>query len=267
MWQTNLKILLVVLGTLGLYTWVAGAIPQVASEVPEELTFSDDVTADDLVMAGEQLFTGAGTCTACHGTGTRAPNLLTDHAGEGTIGQRCGTRVSGLDCKAYLRASLTEPAAFVVDGFAEMVFQARAFSDAQIWSLVAFMQSQGGEVTVTSDDMERADDAAAGTSAPAEPSGGSPVAASQTTDARVLLQENLCLGCHAIDGAGPPLGPNFDDIGGARTADQIRRGILDPNVDAAPGFDAMLGMMPATFGQSLSAIQLEAIVTFLAARK
>ena len=267
MWQTNLKILLIVLGTLGLYTWVASSIPQVASEVPEELTFSSDVSADDLVMAGEQLFTGAGTCTACHGLGTRAPNLLTDHAGEGTIGQRCGSRVSGLDCKAYLRASLTEPAAFVVDGFPEMVFQARTFSDAQIWSLVAFLQSQGGEVTVTGDDMESADNAAEGASAPAAPSGGSTVAASQTTDARALLQENLCLGCHVIDGAGPPLGPNFDDIGGLRTAAQIRKGILDPNADAAPGFDAMVGVMPATFGQSLSAAQLEAIVTFLAARK
>ena len=267
MWQTNLKILLIVLGTLGLYTWVASAIPQVASEVPEELTFSGNVTADDLVMAGEQLYNGAGTCTACHGLGTRAPNLLADHAGEGAIGQRCDNRVSGLDCKAYLRASLTEPADFVVEGFPEMVFQARTFSDAQIWSLVAFLQAQGGEVTVTSDDMESSGDATEGASEPTEPSGGSTAPTSQTTDARELLQENLCLGCHVIDGAGAPLGPNFDDMGVARTAEQIRKGILDPNADAAPGFDAMLGVMPATFGQSLSAAQLEAIVTFLAARK
>jgi mono/diheme cytochrome c family protein len=259
MWQTNLKILLIVLGTLGLYTWVASSIPQVASAVPEELAFSGDVSADDLVMAGEQLYAGAGTCVACHGLGTRAPNLLTDHAGEGTIGQRCGSRVSGLDCKAYLLSSLTEPASFVVDGFPEMVFQARTFSDAQIWSLVAFLQSLGGEVTVTGDDLESAGDSAEGASAPAGPS--------QTTDARALLQENSCLGCHAIDGSGAPLGPNFDDIGGARTAAQIRNGILDPNADAAPGFDAMLGVMPTTFGQSLSATQLEAMVTFLAARK
>ena len=148
-----------------------------------------------------------------------------------------------------------------------MVFQARTFSDAQIWSLVAFLQAQGGEVTVTGEDIESADGAAENASATTGPSGGSIVAPSQTTDARELLQENLCLGCHAIDGVGPPLGPDFDDIGGARTAAQIRKGILDPNADAAPGFDAMLGVMPATFGQSLSAAQLEAIVTFLAARE
>ena len=267
MWQTNLKILSIVLGTLGLYTWVAGAIPQVASEVPEELSFSSDVSAEDLVAAGEGLYNGAGTCTACHGLGTRAPNLLTDHAGEGTIGQRCASRVADLDCKAYLRASMTEPADFVVEGFPEMVFQARTFSDAQIWSLVAYLQAQGGEVTVTGNDMESAGDASESAGEPAAPSGGSATPASQTTDARELLQENSCLGCHAIDGAGAPLGPSFDGMGRARTADQIRTGILDPNADAAPGFEAMLGVMPATFGQSMNAAQLEAVVTFLAARK
>ena len=86
MWQTNLKILLIVVGTLGLYTLVATSIPQVASEVPEELTFSGEVKTEDLVRAGEQLFNGAGTCTACHGLGTRAPNLLTDYEGEGRSG-------------------------------------------------------------------------------------------------------------------------------------------------------------------------------------
>ena len=36
---TNLKIFGVVIGTLGVFTWVANAIPQVESQVPEELTF------------------------------------------------------------------------------------------------------------------------------------------------------------------------------------------------------------------------------------
>ena len=87
------------------------------------------------------------------------------------------------------------------------------------------------------------------------------------SDPRELLQNNLCLGCHAIDGAGPPLGPSFDGIGGKRTAEQIRAGILDPNATAAPGFEAVKGVMPTTFGQALTAAQLEAIVSFLAARK
>jgi mono/diheme cytochrome c family protein len=262
MWQTNLKIFLIVLGTLGLYTLVASSIPQVASEVPEEVSFSGDVKPEQLVAAGEQLFNGAGGCTACHGLGTRAPNLLTDHAGQGTIGQRCGDRVAGEDCKAYLHASLVEPSAHVVEGFDPMVFNAKSFSPAQIWSLVAFLEAQGGEVTVTGADI--GDPAAA-------PAGGAPAAgaapASTSTDPKELLQANMCLGCHQIDGAGPPLGPSFDGIGAKRTADQLRQGIIDPNATAFPGFEQVKGVMPATFGQQLTASQLEAVVAFLAARK
>ncbi len=260
MWQTNLKILAVVLGTLGLFTLVASSIPQVASEVPEELSFTGDVSPEQLVAAGEQLFNGAGTCTACHGLGTRAPNLLTDHAGEGTIGQRCGTRETGVDCKAYIHQAIVEPTAYVVPGFDPMVFQARTFSDAQIWSMVAFLEAQGGEVTVTAADIKTEEPAAG-----AAPAAGG--AASTSMDPKQLLQDNLCLGCHVLDGAGPPLGPSFDGIGNTRSAEQLRAGILDPNATAFPGFEQMKGVMPTTFGQAFSAAQLEAVVSYLAARK
>jgi hypothetical protein len=49
--------------------------------------------------------------------------------------------------------------------------------------------------------------------------------------------------------------------------DQIRRAILVPNADTAKGYEKFAGMMPQTFGQQLSAAQLEAIVQFLAGRK
>ena len=71
-------------------------------------TSARDATPEALVAAGERVYNGAGGCTACHGLGTRAPNLLTDHAGQGAIGARCGTREPGKDCKAYLHESLTQ---------------------------------------------------------------------------------------------------------------------------------------------------------------
>ena len=137
--MTNLKVLGVVLGTLAVYTWVANSIPQLESVVPEELSFSADVTEAELVAAGQELFNGGAGCLVCHGLPTRAPNLLTDHGGEGTIGQRCATRVPGADCKTYLYESLTNPTAYVLEGFDPMVFLARVFSGAQIWALVAFL--------------------------------------------------------------------------------------------------------------------------------
>jgi mono/diheme cytochrome c family protein len=263
MWKTNLKVLAVGLVVIGFYTVVAQIIPQLESEVPEALDLSGDVTPEFLVAAGEGLYGGAGGCRACHGLGTRAPNLLTDHAGEGTMGERCGGRTS-LDCKAYLYESLTEPDAYLVDGFTGIMPDARRqLSQEQIWALVAFLQSQGGEVTVSAADISAASPGGGAGPAPA----ATTASFSDTTDPMQLLTENACIGCHAIDGVGPPIGPPFDGMGSRLTADQIRSGILDPNAETTEGFEAFAGTMPADFGGKLSAQQLEAIVQFLVGRE
>jgi mono/diheme cytochrome c family protein len=257
MWRTNLKVLGLALVVVGFYTLVAHVIPQLESEVPEALNLSGDLSPDALVAAGERVYNGAGGCTACHGLGTRAPNMVTDHAGEGAIGARCGDREAGKDCKAYLWEALTEPGAYLVAGFENiMPDMRRQLPEDQIWAVIAFLQSQGGEVTVTGADL-----------ALATPAASAAPAMSTTTDPRQLLQENACLGCHAIDGAGPPIGPSFDGVGQRLTADGIRRSILEPDAEVAKGFEQFAGMMPKTFGQQLSGQQLEAIVQFLAARK
>lgn len=263
MWRTNLKVLAVALVVIGFYTMVAHVIPQLQSEVPEALALTGDVTPEALAAAGERIYNGAGGCTACHGLGTRAPNLVTDQGGQGTIGARCGSRRPGMDCKSYLYEAMTNPGAFVVPGFENiMPDMRRQLADDQIWATIAYLQSLGGEVTVTASDY--------GTSTEA-PTGGAPAAAgpalTATTEPLALLREKGCIGCHAIDGAGPPIGPSFDGMGRRLRADQIRRAILMPNADTAKGYEQFAGTMPQTFGQMLSAAQLEAIVQFLAARR
>ena len=272
MWKTNLKVVLVVVGTLAIYTAVAMSIPQVQSEVPEELSFSGDVSPAELVAAGQTLFEGAGGCTACHGTGTRAPNLRTAEEGVGTIGQRCADRVPGEDCKSYLYQSMVDPNAYVVEGFNPIMPDVRrTLSETQIWALVAYMQDQGGEVTVTAADIGSSSGAAGGAPGGGEaPAGGGRAAASDGTvpsDTVALLRDNICLNCHTMDGEGVDLGPTFDGIGSRLSAAEIRRSILEPNADAAEGYEDLLGAMPPTFGTQLSAAQLEAIVAYLARRE
>src|SRR5437016_7481682 len=149
MWATNLRIIGIVIGTLALYTLIANKIPQVQSEVPHALTLGANVTPEQLVTAGDQLYHGAGGCTACHGLGTRAPNLLTDEKGQGPIGARCGKREPGKDCKAYLYESLDQPGAYVVEGYQPiMPVMTKQLSPAQVWSVIAFLESQGGTVDV-----------------------------------------------------------------------------------------------------------------------
>src|SRR5580765_4029628 len=174
MWATNLRIIGVVLGTLALYTLIANKIPQVQSEVPRALTLGADVTPEQLAQAGEQVFTGIGGCTTCHGLGTRAPNLLTDEKGQGPIGARCGKREPGKDCKAYLHEALTQPGAFVVTGYEPiMPDMSRTLSPQQLWALVAFLESQGGTVDVTGSDIPAASaSASAGSPAPGSGGGG-----------------------------------------------------------------------------------------------
>jgi mono/diheme cytochrome c family protein len=263
MWGTNLRILGVVLGTIAAYTLLANAIPQVESEVPEELSFTGDVSPEQLIEAGEELFNGAGGCTACHGLGTRAPNLVTAQGSEGPIGARCGQRVEGEDCKAYLHRSLVDPGAYVVEGFQPIMPDAsRTMSDAQVWSLVAFLQSQGGEVTVTAADLQASD--ADGEAAPAAGAAAGP---SATTDPAELIRELQCIACHKLGAEGQEVGPPFDGVGSRLSAEEIRESILDPAASIAAGYEQFAGVMPPNFGSRLTAAQLEAIVGFLSARK
>jgi len=259
--MTNLKVLAVVLATLGVYTWVANSIPQIESAVPVEVSFSADVTEEELVTAGEQLYYGGAGCVTCHGLEDRAPNLLADYAGEGPIGLRCATRVEGQDCKTYLYESLVDPSAYVVGGgtFDPMVFAAILYSPAQLWALVAYLEAQGGNVTVTAEDVVLAEETATTTGA------AGPVTAS--TDPVEIMRNTLCFGCHQLGDEGVEVGPPFEGMGSRLDSDYIRRSILDPNREAAEGYEHLLGSMPPNLADMLTARQLEILVEFLSGQE
>jgi mono/diheme cytochrome c family protein len=270
MWGTNLKVLAVVLVTLGVFTFLANVIPQMQSDVPQELSLSGNVTPEQLVAAGEQLFNGAGGCTACHGLGTRAPNLLTDEAGAGPIGARCAKRKPGMSCNEYLHESMVKPGAYVVAGYQPiMPDMSKSLSPAQIWSLVAFLESAGGEVTVNPEDVKAAAQSGApatGSAATAAATAGTP-AGSATKDPKELVKLNNCLNCHKLDGEGQVMAPDLTKVGSRLSPDKIRQSILDPNADTAKGYKQLAGIMPTNFGEQLTAAQLEALVKYLAAHK
>ncbi|NIR45637.1 MAG: c-type cytochrome [Gemmatimonadetes bacterium] len=264
MFMTNLKIAIVVVLTVAGYTLIANMIPQIESEVPEELALSADASAAELVAAGERIFGGAGGCTACHGLGTRAPNLTRSTDGLGPIGARCGDRVPDQDCKTYLYTSLTDPGSYVVDGYNPIMPDAdRTLPEDQIWALVAFLQAQGGVVTVTADDLVGASSAA--TAASAAPAAAA--TAPSTRDPRQLLNEFGCLACHQLDGQGTAIGPAFTDVGARLDAAAIRESILDPRVEVSAGYEAFANLMPTDFGERMTAAQLEALVDFLAQQR
>jgi mono/diheme cytochrome c family protein len=265
MWANNLRILGVVLGTLALYTLIANKIPQVQSEVPQALTLGANVTPEQLVSAGDQLYHGAGGCTACHGLGTRAPNLLTDEKGQGTIGARCGKREAGKDCKAYIYESLTSPKAYVVSGYEPIMPEmGRILSPQQLWALVAFLESNGGTVDVKASDIPPASGPAT-SGAPSAPSGGG--IAGGSTDPMTIIRGAGCTACHKISGEGGAIGPDLTHVGSRLSPNLIRESILLPDAKTAKGYEKFKGVMPKTFGHQLTAEQFEALVQFLSSHK
>jgi mono/diheme cytochrome c family protein len=265
MWRTNLRIIAVVLGTLGFYTLIANKIPQVQSEVPKALTLGADVTPEQLVAAGEQVYTGIGGCTTCHGLGTRAPNLLTDEKGTGPIGARCGRREAGKSCKQYLFESLDNPGAFVASGYeAIMPVMTRQLPPNQIWAVIAFLESQGGTVDVTASDIPA--QAAGGSAAGGSGSSGAALAGG-STDPQALVNAAGCIGCHKVNNAGGAVGPDLTRVGARRSAQAIRQKILDPASSVTKGYEQFAGVMPKTFGTMMNAAQLEALVQYLAGLK
>ena len=266
MWATNLKIVGIVLGTLAVYTLIANKIPQVQSEVPQTLTLGANVTPEQLVAAGEKVFNGIGGCTTCHGLGTRAPNLLTDEKGTGPIGVRCGKREAGKDCKAYLYESLDQPAAYIVAGYQPiMPVMTKQLSPAQIWSVIAFLESQGGTVDVTASDIPAT--SSTSTTAGGGGGGGSGGFAGGSTDPKAIIQAAGCLACHKLDGQGQTIAPDLTHVGSRRDAESVRKKILDPMSSIAKGYEKLAGIMPKTFGTMMNAAQLEALAQFLAAHK
>jgi len=271
MWATNLKVVGIVLGTLALYTLIANKIPQVQSEVPQTLTLGANVTPEQLVAAGEKVFNGIGGCTTCHGLGTRAPNLPTDEKGTGPIGARCGKREPAKSCKQYLYESLDNPTAFVVPGFQPIIpVMTKQLSPPQVWSVIAFLESEGGTVDVTASDIPATPSTS--TTSPTGSGGGGGGAGSGgfaggSTDPKAIIAAAGCLACHKLDGQGQVIAPDLTHVGSRRDAESIRKKILDPASSIAKGYEKLAGIMPKTFGTMMNAAQLEALAQYLAAHK
>lgn len=82
-----------------------------------------------------------------------------------------------------------------------------------------------------------------------------------------------CGGCHVFTPAGTSgaIGPNLDNLvadakkAGEDPAAYVKESIVDPDKILAPGYAA--GVMPASYGDSLSAKEIDALVKYLAAAK
>ena len=158
----GVKVSIVALAVMGVYTGYANYIPQIESKPPQELSLEGgSVTPAQLVKAGEEIFKTKGTCEICHRIGqkgTRAPDL----AG---VGARAGKAKPGQSAKQYIIESLLQPGAHLVEGYPNIMPQVDrppiGLNRSEVWALTAFLESLGGTADVTLDDIPRTAGAAA----------------------------------------------------------------------------------------------------------
>src|ERR1700704_5620288 len=245
---------------MGPYTYYANSIPQIQSKPPAELSLEGgNVTPAQLVKAGEEIFKTKGTCEICHRIGqkgTRAPDL-------GGIGARAGKRKPGMSAKAYIIESLLQPSAYIVEGSPPIMPAVDkppiALNRSEVWALTAFLESLGGTVDVTLNDIPASVGAGGGggTAAeikiPGDPKGGE----------AVFQGKGTCIACHKAGKIGAsPVGPDLSQIAKIQTPDYIMKKILDPKgAGTVAGFPK--GVMPPMFGQTLTAKEYMDLVAFL----
>jgi mono/diheme cytochrome c family protein len=248
---------------MGAYSYFANSIPQIESRPPQELSLEGgNVTPAQLVKAGEEIYKTKGTCEVCHRIGqkgTRAPDL----AG---VGARAARMKPGISAKQYLVESLVNPGAVIVEGYPPIMPAVDkppiALNRSELWALTAFLQSLGGAVDVALNDIPATAGAGAGGGGGAA---AAPVALPGDPGAgkAVFTGKGGCLACHkAADVPGTPVGPDLTQIAKIQTPDYIMKKILDPKgMGTVAGFPP--GVMPQTFGQTLTAKEYADLVAFL----
>src|SRR6059036_732685 len=171
---------------MGGYTYFANSIPQIESKPPQELSLEGgNVTPAQLVKAGEEIFHTKGSCEICHRIGQKG------------IRARAGKTKPGMSAKQYILESLLQPGAYVVEGYPNIMPQVDkppfGLNRSEVWALTAFLESLGGTVDVTLNDIPpTVGSAAAGGGAAAEVKlPGDPKAGEA-----IIAGKAGCIACH-----------------------------------------------------------------------
>ncbi len=245
-------------------------IPRIKPAPPpvEEKIDLGAMTMDQFIALGDKTFNGKGTCTLCHNSMGRAPML--DKIGSNASERLADSRYKGeaKDLEGYIYESMVKPSAYVVAGFGkagsndtespmpDVSGGSIGLSDTVIKAVIAYLQdSSGSEVTVeipTDVPEVSADEEGDAGRAPYE-------------SAEAIIGELTCGMCHKIGEEEGEMGPDLTSIGAMRDREYLRQSLMDPNAVIAEGFDA--DIMPDTFGDDLSAKEMEMLIDYLAGLK
>ncbi len=180
-------------------------------QVPER-SHEEALTAG--VIRGKQIWE-SNNCMGCH-------TIL----GEGAYYAPELTRAYQRRGEAWLALFLKDPQA-MYPGQRKMVQY--DFSDAQIADVIAFLKWVG-EIDTNGFPAEP-DLALVPAAQAAAMSGGGAIEGASSASAGVeppVIFSTVCVGCHAVGGAGGAVGPALDGVGGRFTAAELRTWLSDP---------------------------------------
>ncbi len=257
---------------LGFFVWFANWIPQTKWDPPEKLDISASMTPVQLADIGQTIALQRG-CMACHtiepGTGIQGGGRGPNWAG---LAARRAQGVAGGPASLvdYLVQALYEPGSYLVEGYANIMPAATAapakLNYEEIVAVVNYLQSLGGNPSTELGDIPRPSGET--TSGIAAAGGGSP-AGEAVKDPVAIFSEFNCATCHSLEPGVVLVGPALDAASLRETAagrgvtprTYVIDSIVNPGVFEKEGF--LSGVMPQTFGDQLTAGQLEALLNYL----
>ena len=247
LWQSVVKLLSFALMVIWFYAFAASIVPETStatidvSDIPR--------TPDAFIEAGEAIFNGKGKCNTCHTLDPSAPKSrcpdLTD------IGTRAATRQPGKTTKEYLIESTYEPHKFLVPGYGNIMPPVWkppiSLSETEIETVIAFLQSQGGEVDLT--EFEPPVDIG---SAEAIVEEQPPLLTGDVERGKKVFVEGAkCIACHVVAGVEQPAGqtldegvevvaaPDLTDIAALSQLRYIEESVLLPNAQIVSGYGSV----------------------------
>ena len=247
LWQSVVKLLSFALMVIWFYAFAASVVPETSTATVD--LSSIERTPDAFIEAGEIIFNGKGKCNTCHTLDPSAPKSrcpdLTD------IGTRAATRQPGITAKEYLIESTYEPHKYLVPGYGNIMPPVWkppiSLSELEIETVIAFLQSQGGEVDLTPFEPPVDIGSAAAVVEELPPL----LTGDVERGKRVFVEGAKCIACHAVAGVEQPAGqtldegvevvaaPDLTDIAGLNSLRYIEESVLLPNAQIVSGYGSV----------------------------
>ena len=246
LWSNVMKLLTFSLAVIWFYAFVASLVPESSTAV--SVTELDWTDPDGVAEQGALLFNGKGQCSACHTVDPSAPPGrcpdLTD------IGINAASRIPGMDAKTYLIESLYFPANHLVPGYGKImpeVWKAPiALSHMEIQAVIAYLESQGGEIDPTpfEEPIDRKDPATAAEALP-------PLLTGDPELGKKVFVSAACISCHAVQGIESPAAgetttdfevvtaPDLSEIAAFNDMRYLEESVLLPSAQIVTGFGAV----------------------------